>query len=138
MATIMNVSQYPWRLNAANPLSVTHVSYHRTYADALREARGLIGYESLVLEKQEHGIYVEKPLRGLRIKGGQTGNKNAAKKGRKRVKFDASLSDKRLAFFEEQAAHEIYAKTEERRLPTDEEIAKVAREMFYAWVDSLM
>ena len=71
-------------------------------------------------------------------KGGQPRNRNAAKEGRDRVKFDASLSNKRLTFFEEQAAHEIYAKTEQVRVPTDEEIARVAREMFYAWVDSLM
>lgn len=72
------------------------------------------------------------------IKGINKGNTNAAKEGRKRVKFDASLSDKRLAFFEQQAAHEIYSKTEERRVPTDAEIAEVARQMFYEWVDSLL
>lgn len=73
-----------------------------------------------------------------RAKGGQPGNKNAARGERGRVKFDASLAGKRLVFFERLASDEIYAKTEERRVPTDAEVAEIAREMFYQWVDSLL
>lgn len=73
------------------------------------------------------------------VKGMGQGNKNAslAPGERKRIKFDASLSGKRLAFFEEQAYIEI-SKTDKNRLPTDQEIAQVARAMFYEWVDSLI
>lgn len=67
-----------------------------------------------------------------RKRGGQQGNQNATKEGRKRIKFDASLSGKRLTYFETQAAENL------KREPTDQEIAEVSRRMFYEWVDSLL
>lgn len=74
------------------------------------------------------------------VKGMGKGNQNAtlAPHERKRIKFDASLSGKRLAFFEEQARQEIYARTQETRTPTDREIEQIVRQMFYVWVDSLV